>query len=71
MINLSNIIGGCMKTRIHREGLLFNWITKDYEIILGFKRMGHGHCRICGRRIPSGSNICDDCFKKEKKISNK
>ena len=66
------VIGtGDMKTQIHREGLLFKWITKDYEIIVGFKRVGHGYCRVCGKRIPAGSNICDKCFEKEKKISKK
>jgi len=60
-----------MKTRIRRKGLVFNWITKDYEIVVGFKRTGHDYCKICGKRIPSGSNICDECFKKEKKMSNK
>jgi hypothetical protein len=57
--------------KVHREGLLFKWITKDHEITLGFKRVGHGHCSVCGKRIPPGNNICDECFKKEKKISKK
>ena len=54
-----------MKTQIHREGLLFKWITKDYEIVVGFKRVGHGYCRVCGKRIPAGNNICDECFEKD------
>ena len=60
-----------MKSQVHREGLLFKWITKDHEITVGFKRVGHGKCSICGRRIPTGNNICDVCFEKEKKVSKK
>ena len=58
-------------SRIHREGLMFNWITKDHEITVGFKRAGHGKCSICGKRIPIGNTICDICFEKEKNISKK
>jgi len=58
-------------SRVHREGLLFKWVTKDYEIAVGFKRIGHGICALCGKRIPHGNNICDKCFEKEKKISKK
>ena len=60
-----------MKSQIHREGLLFKWITNDHQIIVGFKRVGHGKCSVCGRRIPPGNTICDMCFEKEKKISKK
>ena len=58
-------------SQIHREGLLFKWITKDHEIVLGFKHIGHGKCNVCGKRIPKGNTICDTCFEKEKKISKK
>ena len=58
-------------SRIHREGLMFNWITKDHEITVGFKRVGHSKCNICGKRIPSGNTICDICFEKEKNVSKK
>ena len=56
---------------IHRDRLMFKWITKDYKIIIGFKRIGHGHCNVCGKRISRFHNICDECFEKEKKISKK
>lgn len=58
-------------SKIHREGLVFRWITKDYEIIVGFKRTKHGKCERCGKRVPAGNNICDECFKKEKELSKK
>ena len=57
--------------KIHREGLSFKWSTKNHEILVGFKKVGHDHCSICGKRIPSGSNICNECFEKEKKVSKK
>jgi hypothetical protein len=57
--------------KVHREGLLFEWITKDHKIIVGFKRVGHNKCSICGKRIPPGNTICDVCFNKEKQISKK
>jgi len=50
---------------------MFNWITKDHEITVGFKRVGHSKCNICGKRIPSGNTICDICFEKEKNVSKK
>jgi len=50
---------------------MFNWITKDYEIVVGFKRVYRGKCSVCGKRIPSGNTICNECFEKEKKISKK
>jgi len=58
-------------SQIHRERLMFKWITKDHEIVVGFKKVGHGKCSICGRRIPKGNTICDECFKKQKEISKK
>lgn len=58
-------------SQIHREGLMFRWSTKDHEIVLGFKKIGHSHCNICGKRVPHGNTICDKCFEKEKKISKK
>ena len=60
-----------MKSEIHREGLMFKWRSKDYQIVVGFKRTKYGSCKICKKRIPFGSNICDECFKKEKSISKK
>ena len=57
--------------KVHREGLLFKWITKDHEITVGFQRVGHGKCSMCGKRIPAGNTICDDCFNKDKQISKK
>jgi len=60
-----------MRSQIHREGLMFSWITKDHEIVVGFKSVYRGKCSICGRRIPAGNTICDECFKKDKKISKK
>jgi len=58
-------------SQIHREGLMFKWMTKDHHIVFGFKRANTGTCSVCGKRIPAGSNICDVCFNKEKKISKK
>ena len=58
-------------SKIHRDGLLFRWITKDHEISMGFRKTNRSNCAICGKRIPSGSNICDRCFEKEKKVSKK
>jgi predicted amidophosphoribosyltransferase len=58
-------------SQIHREGLIFKWITKDHEITVGFKRVGHGKCSICGARIPRGNTICDKCFEQEKNVSKK
>jgi len=60
-----------MKTRIHRDRLMFRWITKNHEIVVGFKSVKHGKCSRCGKTIPSGSNLCDECFKKDKIISKK
>ena len=60
-----------MKSQIHRDGLMFSWITKDYEIVVGFNRIFRGKCSECGKRILSGNTICDECFKKDKKISKK
>lgn len=60
-----------MKSRVHREGLLFKWITKDHEIVVGFKKIQQSKCTYCGKRVPKGNNICDKCFEKEKNISKK
>ena len=60
-----------MKSEIHREGLMFNWITKNHKIIVGFESIFRGKCSECGAQIPSGNTICDSCFKKDKKISKK
>ena len=58
-------------SEIHREGLLFKWTSKDHEIVVGFKQVGHGKCSVCGARIPVGNTICNSCFEKNKKISKK
>lgn len=60
-----------MKTRVHRDKLMFRWVTKNHEIVVGFKRVNHGKCSLCGKRISLGSNVCDECFKKDKDISKK
>jgi len=60
-----------MKQRIHRDRLLFRWITKDHEIIVGFKRVKHDQCMGCGKTIPWGTTLCDECFEQIKKISRK
>jgi predicted amidophosphoribosyltransferase len=56
---------------IHREGLMFKWSSKDYEITVGFRRVDHNKCSVCGKRIPKGNTICNECFEKEKKVSKK
>jgi hypothetical protein len=58
-------------SEIHREGLMFQWITKDHKIVVGFKGVNRGKCSQCGKRIPSGNTICDECFNKDKEISEK
>jgi len=58
-------------SQIHREGLMFKWTTKDHEITVGFRTIGHGKCSVCGKRIPRGNTICDKCFEKQKKVSKK
>lgn len=60
-----------MKSGIHRERFMFSWITKDHKIVVGFKRAYRGECSVCGKVIPSGNTICDECFKKDKEISKK
>lgn len=60
-----------MKQRIHREQLLFKWVTENHEIVIGLKRVKHNKCQICGKRISGNETICDDCFNKQKKISDK
>jgi len=60
-----------MKQKIHRDKLMFKWITENHQIVIGFKRMRHGKCSKCGKKIDIGSTLCDDCFKEEKKISRK
>ena len=60
-----------MKQKIHRNKLMFNWITKNHKIVVGFERVRHSKCSKCGRTISAGNNLCDDCFKEEKKVSKK
>lgn len=71
MISLQLVRDEIMKQRIHRERLLFKWITKDHEIVVGFKSVKHSKCSQCGKTIPYGHTICDNCFKESKKISKK
>jgi hypothetical protein len=60
-----------MKQRIHRDKLMFHWITKNHEIVVGFKRARYGACRLCGKTIPEGDSVCDICFAKSKDVSKK
>lgn len=60
-----------MKQRIHRDRLMFTWITEHHEIVVGFKTVRHGTCRQCGKSIPEGNTLCDACFAKDKDISKK
>jgi predicted amidophosphoribosyltransferase len=60
-----------MKQRIHRDKLMFTWITRDHEIVVGFKIVHHGICQRCGKSIPSGNTLCDACFAKDKDLSTK
>jgi NMD protein affecting ribosome stability and mRNA decay len=50
---------------------MFKWITKNHEIVVGFKSVKRGKCSRCGKAIPLGNNICDECFREDKKISKK
>jgi len=58
-------------SQVHRDGLMFKFMTKEHHIVFGFKRAKTGKCSVCGARIPEGNTICDSCFKKEKSISKK
>ena len=60
-----------MKHKIHRDRLMFKWITSNHEIVVGFKRVKNERCTGCGKIIPWGNNLCDDCFEKIKKFSKK
>ncbi len=60
-----------MAQRIHRERLMFRWITKNHEIVVGFKHMKYNTCTKCGKDIPQGNSLCDKCFEKSKAISKK
>jgi predicted amidophosphoribosyltransferase len=60
-----------MKQRIHRDKLMFQWITKNHEIVIGFKRVRYGTCSKCGKDIPLGNTLCDACFAKFKDYSKK
>ncbi len=57
--------------RVHRDNLIFRWITKNHEIVVGFKGIQHNKCVLCGNVVPLGNTICDVCFKKSKDISKK
>ncbi len=60
-----------MKQRIHRDKLMFHWITKHHEIVVGFKQVRYGNCRLCGKNIPEEESLCDLCFSKSKDVSKK
>jgi hypothetical protein len=60
-----------MKQRIHRNKLMFHWITKHHEIVVGFKQVRYGTCRKCGKSISEGDSLCDACFFKDKEVSKK
>ncbi|EMR74104.1 hypothetical protein MBGDN05_00066 [Thermoplasmatales archaeon SCGC AB-539-N05] len=60
-----------MKQRIQRDKLMFRWFTKNHEIVVGFKHVQYGKCNVCGKRIPSGNTMCDECFNKVKHVSKK
>ncbi len=59
-----------MKHRVHRKKLMFRWITKNHEFVVGFQKASHGKCSKCGKIIRWG-NLCNECFDKSKKISKK
>ena len=50
---------------------MFKWMTRNYEITFGFKKVPHERCTKCGKPVPRGSNLCDDCFEEMKKYSSK
>jgi len=60
-----------MKQKIYREKFMFDWITKNHRLVVGFERVKHRKCSRCGKTIDVGSTLCDDCFRDEKKISKK
>ena len=60
-----------MKHKIHREKFMFDWISKNHKIVVGFERVKHGKCSKCGKTIADGITLCDDCFKIGKKVSKK
>ena len=51
--------------------MIFRWITKNHEIVVGFKSVEHSKCVLCGKAVPLGNTVCDECFKKSKDISKK
>jgi hypothetical protein len=63
--------GGNKMVRVHRDNLMFRWITKNHEIVVGFKNVGHNKCVFCGKAVPLGDTVCDGCFDKGKSISKK
>jgi len=60
-----------MKQRIHRDKLMFHWITKNHEIVAGFRRVRYGTCSKCGKSISEDETLCDACFAREKAVSKK
>ncbi|MBN2066750.1 MAG: hypothetical protein JW771_08105 [Candidatus Thermoplasmatota archaeon] len=60
-----------MKHHVHREKLLFTWTTTHHQLVAGFKRVRRNKCNRCGRLIPEGNTLCNECFELEKPISKK
>ena len=50
---------------------MFKWISENHEIEFGLKKANYNKCSVCNKRISPGNTICDDCFIKDKEISNK
>ena len=57
-----------MKQMIHREKFMFDWITKNHKLVAGFERVKHRNCSRCGKTIYAGSTLCDNFFKREKRV---
>lgn len=60
-----------MTQRVHRDKLMFKWITKNHEIVVGFTHVKHGRCVRCGKDVPPGNTLCDTCFAQDKTMSKK
>ncbi len=50
---------------------MFHWITKHHEIVVGFITKRYGKCEKCGKSIPEGETMCDQCFARDKEVSAK
>ena len=60
-----------MKQKVHRDKLMFSWITQNHKLVMGFERFKHSTCSNCGKRIKTGNTLCDDCFVEQKQVSKK